>query len=331
MKLYCPISGVSYQTTLGTGHGQAPHPIFYLTLDQVLEQNLEAGITGKLGDTELHLVCCAIFHKLPVVWEVALAETPNTLYIWKRNFEKLASTAIRYKSRKHKEVPQYHIDRFSASLGNLPAYLEEANFAMTSEYLADSPKASYEIQQDEVRILSIIRQSLNKAEKRRELPKLMAQWAADVGNFPTGFFPNSKGQTVSISDHWKSIIEAAFKTTDYTDIITSDITFADISELLEHCEQHIDYLSMHSETLLSKLRDMHSVLQEFKNPRVTKANVTEVGDITASLLGEVETISASVRNKPQPVTPSSEPVRSNYSSAAKYLAAKLQWQKSRKN
>lgn len=357
MKLFCPISGVSYTTNIGYGHGQAPHPIFYFSLEQLTTQFLEPYTRGKLEEKEIHLLGCALLHTLPVQWEVAVEPSEKVNRIWRRNLEKLASAALWYDDRSSSQLPKYRIDKNTSTLHNLDQYVKSLTTTTILKAPVDSNDweteaditetlTDNELVRAEETILAIVRSALNKAGKK-QLPSLMAQWAASVGNFSEESisYPSSmadKGTVnTTLKKHWQYIIIKAFETTEYVNLLSEDITLADISELVEHCETEIEAGTLHYSILMKKLRAAKNVIEEFTSPApMSQIQIVEHHEeLAASLLGEASsstlTDSTSLAplapTTPEHKVPTSAPLRKDYPSNASYLAAKLRYSRSKTN
>lgn len=331
MKLFCPLSGVSYKTSIGYGHGKAPHPVFYLPLKSLISQHLDAFCSGKLKEEEIHLFGCALLHKLPVVWEDTVQNSESIQKRWKNNIEKLAAICLKYDTRTEKDMPRYHIDKRNNDLGNLKGYLESVDEAIAElSYGEDAPVPTYMTRNAEAAILRMLRGSISRAEKRETFPKLMADWAASVGDFPRDIVNITENETRILGEYWKSIIQHVFTHDDPLTILSTTITPGDLDELIEHCETHIEVGTIHSLALLRRLREVRNILDEFRSP-VSRSSLSTAKSqaISASFLnGESEALSNTINiDRPKIEVPSSEPLRKDYPNAAAYIRAKIAWQK----
>lgn len=334
MKLYCPLSGISYSTNIGYGHGKAPHPTFYLPLKSLISQNLDAFTMGKLSEEETHLFGCALLHKLPVIWEVEVPLNENTKVIWRKYLEKLAACVLRYDSRLESDLPKYHIDRHSCNLGNLSIYLESLCDAVAElESDGDSPTPTYITRNAEATILRMLRGSMSRKEKQETFPMAMAEWAASVAAFPTELVTiavSSKGteEKMLLRDYWKDIVVKLFRETDPINILSTTITPADVDELIEHCETHLEIGSLHSLALMRRLRDAKVILDEFRSPAPRAAITVRKNEIlTAQFLEGNENVSQINIDRPKVSIPKDEPLRRDYPNTAAYLRARIAWQR----
>lgn len=333
MKLTCPLSGISYHTDLGYGRGAAPHPIFYLPLKSLIAQHLNPFCDGKLDKIQLHLFGAALLHKLPTIWDTPL-DIDKCAKVWPKTIEKLAAVCLRLDDRKAKHLPEYHICKDTADLYNLKLYLESIDDVVAELDGSGTYKNTYLQRNAEEVIVRMLRQTLNKAEKKHSLPKLIADWALEVGEFPAYDVPILQDDGIStkkqpLCQFWHGLIIKAFTISDPVDMLSTQVTAADIDELIEHCEHNIEVGTVHSNALLGKLRTIREVLDEFRSPAPSRTiNIAERNESLAiALLGEdahVPDKSVRIDNAP-PLT--TEPLRKDYPSMGSYLAAKLKWQR----
>jgi hypothetical protein len=328
MKLFCPLSGISYGTDIGYGHGQAPHPIFYLPLKSLIIQHLDKFCTNELKTEETHLFGCALLHKLPVQWEVPLTLTPELKSNWYKYIEKLAAICLKYDTRLEEDLPKYHIDRHSCSLSNLKYYLESFDEAIADlGDDEDAPVPSYITRNAEETILRMLRTSLSNKEKRHTFPQLMADWAVQVGNFPTTLVTiDDTGKQLPLKEYWRYIVRRVFEVESPIELLSDTITHGDLEELIEHCCHEIEVGTLHSLALLRRLREAQSIIDEFKNP-VQRHTLTieQSKQVSADFLaGEADTL---IIDRPKVTIPDKEPLRKDYPNTAAYIRAKIAYNK----
>lgn len=289
MKLFCPKSGLHYTTDLGWGNATAPHPIFNLPTKELIVTHLNPFTYGTLSANNTHLLGCALLDKFPTTWRAPVNRN-KTLSIWKANIELLAAAALRL-STAHK-VPGYVVDSNSCDLNNLHIYLKEVDSALVDldyqeEYIINSKTSGtsgankrkipiYAKESAEILILKLLRTPLKAAERQKLLPVIMAEWAADVGRFPPNTVSLRDGTKLTLRDYWKDIIIKIFSFSDPVQILSEDITKADISELIEHCEEKIDIGTLHSLVLFKKLRVANAIIEEFKVPKAAMSNAADL-------------------------------------------------------
>jgi hypothetical protein len=338
MKLFCPLSGVSYHTNIGYGHGQAPHPIFYLPLKSLIVQHLDNYCEGKLSEEEIHLFGCAMLHKLPVIWEHPVSITENTKYNWKKYLEKLATICLKHGGSNPNDLPQYHIDKRNNDLSNLGIYLSSIDDAIAElAWEADPetgevPQPNYITRNAEETILRMLRGSMSRAEKRETFPKLMADWAANVGKFPattvTAEITYKGTRTVTLREHWHEIVYKLFAVPDVVSLLSTEITPGDLDEVIEHCETTVEIGTIHSLALFKKLREAKAVLEEFRSPAPSASMiVAKAAPLTAAFLSGEDNVSKVTQDRPKVSVPESEPLRKDYPNSAAYIRAKIAWQR----
>ena len=334
MKLICPYTAVSYKTSVGYGHGKVPHPIFGLPAGELVSQNLDAFIVGELTKEELHLLGSALLAKLPVIWDTAL-DVQACVPKWQAHIERLAATVLRYVDRGADDLPEYRICKDTENLSNLGVYLSAVNDAIsncqpwgTVDPLDPETSSSYLRDEAEEMILKLLRTASTKASASRELPSLMADWAADVGNFPDTAITLLEDKTTTLRAHWKFIIKRLFESKSPVEILSDNITVGDVAELTEQCESNIDIGSIHSLALFKKLRQAQSILDEFSSPArladIKVAAASKSGDL-ASLLGGSP--SGSSGSAPAREYQEGEPKKESYTNLHAYLQARIRWSK----
>lgn len=330
MKLYCPKSDISYTTNIGYGHGKVLHPIFHLPLKALIMQHLDAAVTGKLSKDETHLLGCALLDKLPVHWRVPLHASRCFPY-WRGNLEKLCTIVTKYSEARHKgKVPEYIVDKHNCDLSGLNNYLDmvanalrEANGgAVTGASSASHASlAGLDAGDLDIEVLRLIRKSMQSTKMQKMLPEAMADWAATVGKFPSTIATINATTKLPLDEYWKSLVASLFRSASPVEILSTDVTKADIEELAEHCEQHIEVGSVHSVVLFRKLREAISILDEFRPDKI---------DNPADLL-LADADSPAPEKAPSRELLPGEPARSSYATMAAYLAAKIAWNDSRKS
>lgn len=321
MKLFCPKSAVSYTCDVGYGHGKIPHPIFQLPLKALIMQHLQAYTLGKLPDQDLHLLGCALVNHFPVEWRAPL-RVSKCLSYWKQNIERLATIITKLDPKRFEELPSYVISSQTQDLGSFNVYLESVLSARELSGGQDWHAGQEDL---ELQILRTIRSSMQQAKSKKLLPELIADWAVEVGNFPDMKIQLANS-TIPLSQYWRHMIVEVFRTDSPVSILSSDITRDDLDELIEHLEENLELGSIHSMTLMRKLREARSVIDEFRPRRLE-----DLEDPIAALLedSKVSFMEVSVPSSSEPKTYlPGEPRRESFTTMAAYLQAKISWKKS---
>lgn len=360
MKLLCPLSGIRYE--VGTfklsnyKEQKVPHPFLSFPLNEVLGSCLPAFANESLFEEDLHLFGTYLVSKLPIErWGHPLLEKAPLSYwtpFWLANIQNLAATVKRLNGKKVKNLTTFSVmsDKFQqgeAPLGNLKEWLASANQTINEFYSPISEEArkrnknfranlseeqfSSEAQCNAV-IEKILRGSLSSPREKQKFPELIASWAAKVGDFPNSVFRNSKGERTTVRSFWKQIIQDAFDLgangRGYSNILTSDVSIADLEELQEHCMEHIPSGTLQSRALWDELAKLKEVILEFKSPSKSSDLSVEVLsslDIE-NILGEVSHVAPKVNSEnDDPDMPRKE----DYPTLSSFVKAKLAYKNSK--
>lgn len=310
MKVTCPISGIAY-TVLSAFKGSCkhPHPIFSETntVSYLISNYLEPWSEGVMNEEDTHLLGLAFLLKLPVSTIPSLpASACQTLSpFWAKYLERLAKLATKLDGKDFKKLPKLAITL--ENLPNLPHWIdtlytevslayspisEEAKKRNNSRYRSTTEEqGTYSPEEIDSIILRGLKKSPLSAKESRTFPKLIANWACNVGAFPTAYVKTEDGRKIVIAELWKDIIEKAFSKDGIMEVLSGDVTLADAEELLEYCYCEIPAGSTHASFLFKKLEEVREVLEEFRSegrPQVVKAEVFKGSedDLLALLAGE---------------------------------------------
>lgn len=357
MKLLCPLSGIRYE--VGTfklsnyKEQRVPHPFLSFPLNEVLGSCLPRFANESLFEEDLHLFGTYLVSKLPVErWGHPLLSKESYSYwtpFWLSHIEVLAATVKRLDGKKPKNLPTFNVfsEQETHPLSNLKEWLKEANQCINDFYAPITKEAlernktfranlseeqfSSEAQCTAV-IEKILRGSLSSPREKQKFPELIANWAAKVGDFPNSVFRDSKGERKTVKSFWKEIIQNAFDLgangKGYSNILTSDVTIADLEELQEHCMETIPAGTLQSRALWDELAKLKEVIMEFKSPSRSSDLSIEVlsSQDIVSILGEVSHV-VPVQNKEN--TDPDMPRKEDYPSLSSFLKAKMAYKKSK--
>ncbi|MCY1413199.1 hypothetical protein D3C87_601150 [compost metagenome] len=349
MKATCPLSGLTFELPEIKFHKElsAPHPFLSYPLNEVLGFMLPRFSKQELADYELHLLGTYLVYKLPVErWGHPLLSKESFSYwtsFWLANIQSLAATVKRLDGKKPKDLPTFNVfsETGDKPLSNLPEWLKSANQCINDFYAPISDEAhkrnkefranlseeqfSSEAQCNAV-IEKILRGSLSTPREKQKFPELIANWAAKVGDFPNSIFRDSKGERKTVRNFWKEIIANAFDLgtsgKGYSNILTSDVTIADLEELQEHCQENIPCGTLQSRALWEELDKLKEVIQEFKSP--SRASDLSIEILTnqdiESILGEVSHLPhAPIKENDDPDMPRKE----DYPTLSSFVKAKM--------
>jgi hypothetical protein len=356
MNLTCPYSGLSYsiEGVALKKHSFVSHPVLSLDLNDVLGSFLPRFAKEDLTQEELHLFGTYLLTKLPIEsWGFPLLAKAELFYwtpFWLKNLQHLASTVKRLSGKKPKNLPTFRLicdsqDDSINPLSQLKDWLDTANSCINEYYAPISEEAlkrnklfranlseeqfTSEEQCNAV-IEKILRGSLSTPREKEKFPTLIANWAAQVGDFPNTIFRTSSGERKTLRNFWKEIIQNAFDLgtsgKGYSAILTSDVTIADLDELQEHCMEHIPSGTMHSRALWEELHKLKEVILEFKTPARNSDLSIEIlssGDL-ASILEDVSHVAPvqTIENDDPDM-----PRKEDYPSLSSFVKAKMAYKK----
>lgn len=352
MKLLCPLSGIRYE--VGTfklsnyKEQKVPHPFFSFPLNEVLGSCLPAFANESLFAEDLHLFGTYLVSKLPVErWGNPLLSKADLNYwtpFWLTHIQQLAATVKRLDGKKVRHLTTFNVfadSLESAPLSNLKEWLDSTNTTINEFYSPISEEAlkrnkdfranlseeqfSSEAQCNAV-IEKILRGSLSTPREKSKFPELISNWAAKVGDFPNSIFRDSKGNRCTVRSFWKQIIQDAFDLgangRGYSNILTSDVSIADLEELQEHCMEHIPSGTLQSRALWEELAKLKEVILEFKSPSRSSDLSIEVlsnKDMEA-ILGEVSHVVPKINAENDD---SDMPRKEDYPSLSSFVKAKM--------
>lgn len=168
---------------------------------------------------------------------------------------------------------------------------EEAKKRNSLQYrMAAESKGTYSQEEVDSIVMRGLKGGLLSPKEARTFPQLMAQWACNVGEFPTAYVTLEDGRKIVIAQLWKDIIEKAFSKDGIYEVLSGDVTLADAEELLEYCYIEIPVGSLHASVLFKKLEEVREVLEEFrsgpKKPVLKPAEFLGTEDELLSLLAD---------------------------------------------
>lgn len=297
MRLFCTVSGLSYSANAGFGSHAQVNPALSTTLHQL--ESLQTSFWNQLktegGDNleftpNRYLYLLAWLLQLPKV-TVREACNPETDYpVLLANSERLVATVRLTTRYKQVTYPAIAVSSDARIADCLPNWLDAIN-ATIAEYIADANTSGHARHLHELTEAVESVRSLDSARVAAKNAKLVAAWASAAAGFPR-----------SVDTLWQSIIVASMQE-DKDTILSARVTKADIAELLEHCEDYIPHGSYHAHALMAAIRQANGLIQS-------------VAEQASQYKLEIDyTIP--------------EPKRTQYSSQADYLRARLAWQRAR--
>lgn len=327
-KILCGISGIEFSVPhipMSLTSRESHHPIFDIPPQRLLTL-LPRWLEQELSDTENYLLYLAVFKSTNLMdFRVPACAAKHTSAMIAMNMAPLAAiveTILDSSEARKQEIlrlPTFVITADTKDLSDSPewikiwvqCYADYANHYRTATAL--------EKMQRKETILE--RHIKDKTKDISTYAHQLANWAAQAGAFPDFDAGLDKsimnGAKISLSTYWQYIIKCCAKTEAIWEIPDADLT-----ELIEHCEEHIDHGSIYSHTLMSLLRAGAE----------RKKNFLDLGDIDIGANGTTFRIldgSASIEdaNKLAAIdsAPLIEPKESFYPNKLAFIKAKLNW------
>lgn len=327
-KILCAISGIEYtcqHMQVYLTSRESHHPVFDIPTNKLL-QLTPRWLEGELSHTENYLLYLALFNSTGLmdfrVPATISAETPSIIA---QNMDALANIVERINtsgSTKVSEVlhlPAFVITPDTKDLSSSPDWIKiwENCYKDYQEHY----KSATALEKLERKETILERWIKDKTKEVSQYASRIADWAYDAGKFDIHadyIVLNEYNQKERMADYWKRIIVACAKTESIWEIPDVDLT-----DLIDHCEEHIYHGSIYAHTLMSLLRA----------GAARKKNFLDLGDIDIGNNGTTFRIldaSASIEdaNKLALIdsAPKEKPIESHYPNKLAYIRAKLNWQ-----
>lgn len=311
-KILCAYSGIQFNVEHFPIHftsGELYHPIFDAPLKR-LWKYYPKWQAGELNDIDSYLLFLSLLNATELVeFRVAASRHAQTDSIISQNMESLYETIGHIVSIRNPRfiLPRFAITPDTRNLSNVKHWLAVWN-EQYSDYqngLKDQ-NIKTKLQKREAALERLIK---NPAIHPQRYSHLLANWASIAGQFPT--FPLSvRGNTISCSEYWQSIIQSCYNQVDIIQIERKDIV-----ELLEHCENEIDLGSIFSYQLFNTLREGLQTIDGFFG----------LGNTTFSILSSDSDVGESNLQLLINDAPVSAPNRKDYPSEFAFLKAKMKY------
>lgn len=254
-KLTCSKSGITFNCEhmpLAFG-ASISHPLFHTPQKKLISL---AGVwsAGKLSDTESYLLYLALLDSTSLIhWRSPATLTPATSSVIASNMESLLRIISKINLIHHPSftLPSFAISQDTSTLSNSGHWIQSwvQNYHEWYDSYLDS-HAREELKQRLDHREEVLQRLIKSSVPVEEYAKVLAEWAAVAGNFPTHTTPHFKsGQPIELREYWKHIIRCAGN----EDKIWQ-FPRADIVELIEHCEDTITHGNIYAHTLMRYLR-----------------------------------------------------------------------------
>lgn len=296
------------------------HPLFTMNKKKLLAFAGEWAEL-KLTPTENYLYYLALLHSTGLVeFRVPAIKTGLTQSIIATNMEALLHVVGKMDITYHPNFnpPHFVISQETKDLSCTGDWIKVWN----DNYLdfQSGYKTATHVEKVNRREAALEKLIKDKTRSVESYAGILSEWAALAGNFPmdepAGLSKDILGgKDMSLGEYWKVIIRKCAK----ADSIF-EIPDADIDELIEHCEDHIDMVSsgIFSHTLLAFLRE----------GKKRKSNFLDLGDFEVvgggyKILSPSTSIEDANKFAMIQNAPSEQPRLEQYPNKLAYLKAKL--------
>lgn len=302
MKLTCPHSGISYTISSGYGNTSAIHPATQLPFSKLIAQ-LNDYHAGRIeSDSDKYLYLLSWFNQLPNISYRSPCDPIPSYTALLANAELLIRVVWGTNKMKHLQYPAIVVSKDSTLAGCLRNWLDTLQ-AQLLDAATRSSNQAYNITMSRLestldRITTYtLRSNVTRASK------LVALWAATAGQFSTEIITSPDNKETTLTEYWQHIIVLSFNES-HTELLKSKVPPADISELIEHCEESIPHGSQYAYELMKRLRLAQKQLNELYGNNTESVRV-HIQAGTESLI---------------------EPSRRQFKSSVEYLKARVKWQ-----
>lgn len=324
----CAISGIEYRVdhmSMYLTARESHHPIFDIPTSRLLTLT-PRWLEGELSATENYLLYLALFNSTGLIdFRVPAVTCADTASIIAQNMHRLADIVERIHNSGSDRVtnilhlPSLIITPDTKDLTSSPDWITIWDHCY-QDY-SENYKSSTLLDRIERQETVLERWIKDNSKEVSQYASRLANWAADAGKFDqlAGYeVLNEHNQREVMGSYWKRIIVACARTEAIWEIPDIDLT-----DLIEHCEEHIYHGSIYAHTLMSLLRA----------GQARKKNYLDLGDIDIGSNGisfRILDASASVEdaNKLALIdsAPLAKPVESQYPNKLAFLRAKLNYQ-----
>lgn len=318
MKIMCAYSSVEFtcEHFPGTFYAkEAYHPIFLLPQRKLLPY-IGKWAAGELTPTDSYLLFLALLRSSELVdFRVPVFRNEHTDALVANNMEYLIRTILTLNTVTNPGVhfPQFVITADTRFLQNVQHWIAAWN--KIYHEMKDGHKTAHDWQKLNRRDMALQRMIKSPHRKVESYSSELAMWAEAAAEFPTfqTSSPWTKG-TVAINEYWKEIIRRCTKNEQLFSIQRKDL-----QELLEHCEEHIQFGSIQSNLLFKVLR---AALEKQKN--FLGLGDMDIKSSFAILDSSDDVESAQIKTMIQ-VAPVEEPRPEQYPTKLAYLRAKMRF------
>lgn len=306
---------------------ESHHPIFDLSAAKLLEFS-DAYLNDEFSDVENYMYYLALFKSTGLVtFRVPAIQYKHTQYIIANNMIQLMAIVSKLnvlgieRVKNVLSLPQFVISPDTRTLANTKDWIQVWDNAY-KDY-KDKYRSSTLLDQIAAMEKNLERHIKDKTKDISSYAGQLANWAAKAGAFPTWDAGLDEfildGQKMTVAEYWKHIIKLCAKSEP-----VYSIPDADIDELIEHCEVHIEQGTIFAYTLMALLRSASKKKMDF----------FAFGDIDVKSTFRILDPSASVEDANIKAmidsAPDEKPVEKDYPNKLAYIKAKFKWEEKQK-
>lgn len=326
-KVLCSISGIEFDVPHFKIHltsRESNHPIFDVDY-QRLNPLIIKCIDQELSDTENYLLYLAVFkHSNLLEFRSPAIQTADIQSVIAQSIIPLAEIVSKIQEYKNPITNGLLVLPKLSITPDTNDFLESAEWIKIWEQCFKDYHDNYKTQTELQKIAH--KESLLECKIRDRTKDIstyahqLASWAAAAGKFPqfdAGLGSNILGGAkMSLSSYWQHIIKSCAKTESIW-----EIPDADIIELIEHCEEHIEHGSIYAATLMALLRTGRDRKKDFLD--LGDFNIGSNGSSTFRILDPSSNLQDAAIQSAILSAPTTMPVEKDYPNKLAFIKAKL--------
>lgn len=326
MQILCATSSITFSCDHVPGFlssREVEHPIFHLPQKKLLSY-LRKWSGGELTSTDSYLLFLAFLKSSDLVnFRVPAIRTEQTDSIIAQNMEFLARTVTRLNTVVTPSVqfPQYVVSPDTKNLTTVHYWIQ--NWEDSYQDFASGKAREYDNHKLVHREAALERLIRNPHRPVSTYAGALAEWAAIAGEFPlANTVSRISGLKCSISEYWQQIIRKCA----HEEGIFS-INKADLTELIEHCE---DRIHLNSGGIFA-----HALFKVLRHAAKRQENFLGLGDLdisasTYQLLKESDSVEHANMSAVIQAAPVEIPRREQYPKLLDFMRAKLRYDMAKK-
>lgn len=326
-RVLCSISGIEYKCEhmqLYLTSRECAHPIFSVPPTRLLKL-LERWLDQDMSEIENYLLYLALWNATGLTeFRSPAIRTANTSSIVASNIMPLAKMLeIILSTTEHRTQEVFHLPTFVITP-------DTQDLESSGEWIKVWENCYLDYQNNYVTATALDRIARSESileryikDKTKDISayaRQLANWAADVGKFYTLAdyeVLNEYNKRELMSSYWKRIIIACAKSESIWEIPDVDLT-----DLYEHCEEHIPHGDIFAHTLMSLLR---SGIQKRKSFTDLGSIDLGNGQVTFRILDADSSVEDANKLACIDSAPQEKPIESQYPNKLAFLKAKMNY------